>query len=66
MWRVALEQFDRAEQRLLELLARSDRYGASPWQVVEWKEALDHVASLHAHARLIQACRGRLRNTEED
>jgi hypothetical protein len=59
MWRVALEHFDRAEQLLLELLAQTDRYGDSPWQVVKWKEMLHHIASLHAHARLLRACRER-------
>jgi hypothetical protein len=57
LWRGALEQFDRAEQRLLQLLAQSDRYGRSPWQVDEWEEMLDHAASLHARARLIRARR---------
>jgi hypothetical protein len=64
MWRGALEQFDRAEQLLLELLAQSDRYGGSPWQVVEWEEMLDHVASLHARALLIRARIGGPRTEE--
>jgi DNA repair ATPase RecN len=36
MWRVALEQYDRAEQRILDLMAQSECYGANPAQVVEW------------------------------
>jgi hypothetical protein len=60
LWRGALEQFDRAEQLLLELLARSDHYGDSPWQVVEWEELLDHIASLHSRARFIRTRMARL------
>jgi REP element-mobilizing transposase RayT len=51
----SLEQFDRAEQILLDLLARNNLYGESPWEIVEWEEMLDHVASLHACAVLIRA-----------
>ena len=64
LWRRTLEQFDRAERLTLALLAQTDRYGASPWQVVEWEEVLDHIASLHAHVQFIRA-RMDGRRTEE-
>jgi hypothetical protein len=54
-WRRALEQFDRAEQCALELLAQSDRYGDSPWLVTEWEELLDQIASLHSQVQIIRA-----------
>jgi hypothetical protein len=54
-WRRALEQFDRAEQCILELLAQSDRYGDSPWLVTEWEEVLDQIASLHSQVQIIRA-----------
>jgi uncharacterized tellurite resistance protein B-like protein len=55
MRRVAPQQFDRAEQLILELLAQTDRNGNSPWHVVAWEEVLDRVVALHARVQLIRA-----------
>jgi hypothetical protein len=64
MWRRALEQFDRAEQCILDLLAQSDCYGDRPWLVAEWEEVLDQMASLHAHVQVIRARIDGLRTEE--
>jgi hypothetical protein len=64
-----LDQFDRAEGLLIDLLGQTDRDGACRWDTAWWEEVLDHAASLHARmlcarARLEQCSRAAMATRE--
>jgi hypothetical protein len=50
-----LQQFDRAEGLLVDVLGQCDPEGCRPWDTARWEEFLDHVASLHARMLLVRA-----------
>jgi hypothetical protein len=50
-----LQQFDRAEELLIDVLGQCDPEGCCPWDTARWEEFVDHVASLHVRMLLARA-----------